>query len=245
MSTPVRPLRLSTLVDVELRKTTDTPASRGLLGGVATLLLVVVGWKVAHPDVPGTFHNFAPACAAVVGYAAPILALLAMSAEWTQRTALTTFTLAPRRGPVIAAKLAAALLLSAGLAVIGLLLAAGGVTLAGALRGGGSFAHAAADVRGTMAIVALHTLLGAAIGALIAQSTVALGVYLLAPVIWSNIAAQLLHGVARWVDIFMAYDRLASAHPLAGLAQTLTALTVWLLVPGLLGLARSLRREVS
>jgi hypothetical protein len=224
---------------------TDTRASYGLLATIGGLLVVVLGWKVAHPAVPATFHNYAAASAAVVAYAAPLLALLAMSAEWTQRTALTTFTLAPRRLSVMWAKLVSALLLSAALAAGALVLTAAGVALAGVLHGGASFGDVAADVRGVMSVVLLHTLLGAALGALAAQSTVALGLYFLAPIIWSNVASQLLHGASRWLDIFVAYDRLASARPLADLPLTATALSAWVLVPLVLGMVRSLRREVA
>jgi ABC-type transport system involved in multi-copper enzyme maturation permease subunit len=244
MNAPVRPLRFSTVVSVELRKMTDTRTSRGLLAGVGTLLLGVLAWKVSHPAIPTTFHNYAGGNAAVVGYAAPILGLLAMSSEWTQRTALTTFTLVPRRLTVLSAKLVTALLLSATLMVGGLVLAAGGVALGGGLHGGASFADLAVDIRGAMVVVLLHTLLGAAFGALAAQSTVALGAYFLAPVVWSNVAGQALHGAAPWLDIFRAYERLASAQPVHALPQTLTALSLWVLLPGALGLARSLRREV-
>ena len=96
-----------------------------------------------------------------------------------------------------------------------------------------------------MTVVLLHTLLGAAFGALAGQSTVALGAYFLAPIMWSNVATQLLHRVAGWLDIFVAYDRLASAHPLAHAAQTVTALSLWVVVPGVLGLVRWLRREAA
>jgi ABC-2 type transport system permease protein len=245
MNAPVRPLRFSTVVDVELRKMTDTRASRGLLAGIGGLLVVVLGWKVAHPGIPATFHNYAAGAAAVVAYAAPILALLAMSSEWTQRTTLTTFTLAPRRAEVMSAKLVSALVVSAALGVLAVVLAAAGVALAGALHGGASFAGLLGDVRGVMTVVILHTLLGAGFGALAQQSTVALAIYFVAPIVWSNIAGQVLHGLARWLDVFVAYDRLASAAPLAGLGQTLTAVSVWVLVPAALGFARSLRREVA
>lgn len=245
MNAPIRPLRFSTLVDVEFRKMTDTRASNGLLATIGGLLVLVLGWKVTHPAVPATFHNYAAASAAVVAYAAPILALLAMSAEWTQRTALTTFTLAPRRLSVMSAKLVSALLLSAALAAGALVLTAAGIVIAGVLHGGASFGNVGADVRGVLSVVLLHTLLGAAFGALAGHSTVALGVYFLAPIIWSNAISQLLHGASRWLDIFVAYDRLASARPLADAALTAVAVAVWVVVPLALGMARSLRREVA
>jgi ABC-2 type transport system permease protein len=244
MSARIEPLRFSTVVAVELRKMTDTRTSRGLLAAIGALLAAVLVWKVSQAAIPATFDNYSAGSAAVVGYVAPILGLLAMSAEWTQRTALTTFTLVPRRLTVLAAKLLTALLLSVALMAVGLALSAAGVALGGALHGGGSFGGVAVDIRGATVIVLLHTLLGAAFGALAAQSTVALGAYLLAPTIWSNAASQLLKGAAPWLDIFDAYERLSSAHPFHSLPQTLTAVSLWVFVPAALGLTRSLRREV-
>ena len=56
---------------------------------------------------------------------------------------------------------------------------------------------------------------------------------------------QPLHGASRWLDIFVAYDRLSSARPLAEFPLTALALSLWVLVPLVLGVARSLRREVA
>ena len=58
-------------------------------------------------------------------------------------------------------------------------------------------------------------------------------------------AGQLFEGAARWLDIFMAYDRVVSDHPRAHLPLTLAALCVWVVVPGVVGVALSLRREVA
>ena len=58
-------------------------------------------------------------------------------------------------------------------------------------------------------------------------------------------SGQLLHGAARWLDIFVAYDRLVSARALADLPLTLTAVSVWVVVPLALGLVPSVRREVA
>ena len=44
----------------------------------------------------------------------PIAVMVTMTAEWSQRTALTTFTLEPRRGRVLAAKVLASLAMLAG-----------------------------------------------------------------------------------------------------------------------------------
>ena len=42
----------------------------------------------------------------------PIVAILSVTSEWSQRTGLSTFTLVPHRGRVLAAKAAAALVVA-------------------------------------------------------------------------------------------------------------------------------------
>src|SRR5690349_7746965 len=90
-------LGLRTLIEVELRKMTDTRSGRWILAAIIAVVGGALGWKLAHPAVELSFHNYGGAAATFVAYGAPLIGLLAMTSEWTQRTALTTFTLAPRR----------------------------------------------------------------------------------------------------------------------------------------------------
>ena len=84
---------------------TDTRSGAALLAGHRrSPPLAVLVWKVAHASVETSFDNYSAGAATMVAFLMPIVGLLAMTSEWTQRTALTTFTLAPRRLPVIAAK---------------------------------------------------------------------------------------------------------------------------------------------
>ena len=105
---PIRPLRFSTLTSVELRKLTDTRSSRWLLLSILGLVSGVLVYKLTQSRIEVAFDNYSSGVTTVVAFLAPIIALLAMTSEWTERTALTTFTLAPRRLPVIAAKYVAA-----------------------------------------------------------------------------------------------------------------------------------------
>jgi len=90
------PIPFTRLLRAEWRKTTGTRAARWLLG--ATALTTVAGLAV-----PLAFsHNVAQTRASYLLWAGlglsrllPIVMMLAMTAEWSQRTALTTFTLVP------------------------------------------------------------------------------------------------------------------------------------------------------
>jgi ABC-type transport system involved in multi-copper enzyme maturation permease subunit len=242
---PTRPLRFSTLTWVELRKMTDTRSGRWLLVTIVGLVAGVLVYKLTQSGTDGSFGANANAVVGIVGFLAPIIGLLAMTSEWTQRTALTTFTLAPRRLPVLAAKYVAAIGLSVAVMAVGLLLAVGTTALGGLAHGDAGFAGALAEVRSGLIIVVLQVTMAAAFGALAAQSQVAIITYLAAPTVWAVASEDLLGGAAPWFDVFAAYDQLASGRPFDHLAQTLTALTVWVVVPSALGVARCLRREVT
>ncbi|MEO8693192.1 MAG: ABC transporter permease [Acidimicrobiales bacterium] len=239
------PLRFSTLTSVELRKMTDTRSGRWLLASILALVTAVLAWKVAHPSIEVSFHNYGGGVATIVAFLAPIIGLLAMTSEWTQRTALTTFTLAPRRGPVIAAKYVASVILSLGVLAIALLLAGAFAIVGGAIHGNGSFGTMPSDVRSFVIIVALQVTMAAAFGLVAGQTPVAITTFLVAPTAWAALSSGVLKSASPWFDVFSAYDRLSSTQPLAHVGQTLTAVALWVVVPTALGIARSLRREVK
>jgi ABC-type transport system involved in multi-copper enzyme maturation permease subunit len=242
---PVRPLRFPTLLAVELRKMTDTRSARGLLAASVAATAGVLAWKVGHPEIETSFDNYSRAVATFVAFLTPLIGLLAMTSEWTQRTALSTFTLAPRRLPVIAAKYLAAVGLALAVLAVGLVLAFGATAIGGAVHGPASFGGALGDIRGAAVFVVLQVTMAAAFGALAANTPVALTAFLVAPTVWAVAAQGALRAVAPWFDVFEAYARLASGHPFTHLGQTLTALSVWVVAPAGVGLVRSLRREVK
>lgn len=126
----IRPQRMLTLFVVEFRKLTDTRSGKALLGmGLAVPLAALVYLLSKGGDDVSWRHfsQFTP----VLGVTIPLIGLFAMTAEWTQRTALTTFTLSPRRGRVLAMKFVA----SFGLAMA-VLAAVVMVTLAATALGG-------------------------------------------------------------------------------------------------------------
>jgi hypothetical protein len=245
VAAPVRPLRFPTLLGVELRKMTDTRSGKALLAGTVAVSAGVLAWKVGHPSVPTAFDNYSRGTATFVAFLTPLLGLLAMTAEWTQRTALTTFTLAPRRLPVLGAKYVAAVMLALGVLAVGLAMAVGATALGGVLHGPADFSDVLGHVRGAAVMVVLQVTMAAAFGALAANTPAAITAFLVAPTVWATVSTSVLGAAAPWVDIFTAYDRLASAHPFGELGQTLTAMAIWVVAPAVVGLARSLRREVK
>jgi Flp pilus assembly pilin Flp len=103
----------ATLVRAELRKTVDVRAARWLLLAAALLAAAAEAIPLVFP------HNVTQDRASYLTWAAlglsrllPLVLLMAMTSEWSQRTAMTTFTLEPRRSRVLAAKTAAAAIVS-------------------------------------------------------------------------------------------------------------------------------------
>lgn len=241
----IRRLRFSTLLSAELRKMHDTRSGLALLASTVAASVGVLLWKVAHPAIETSFDNYSRGVATMIAVLTPLMGLLTMTSEWTQRTALTTFTLAPRRLPVIGAKYVASIVTSLAAVAVGMVLAAGFCAFGGALHGPAVFAGWTGDVRYAVVFVLLQVTMGAAFGALAANTPVALSLFLLAPTLWAMLATGPLRAVADWFDIFEAYGRLSSDHPLDSLGRTATSIAVWIMLPAVAGLIRSLRREVK
>ncbi|MFC7876245.1 ABC transporter permease [Isoptericola sp. NPDC057391] len=124
------------LLDVELRKTVDTRASAALLAGVAGVAALVVGALAVwgREDELGLAY-LARSVAYPLQLVVPMVAALAVTGEWTQRGALATFALVPRRGRVVGAKAAAGLVVAVGASLLSFALSALGTAAASAARG--------------------------------------------------------------------------------------------------------------
>ena len=101
----VRTLPTTRLIRVELRKMFNTRSgfwmliSIGLLSVLATCAVIIFA-----PDDAVTYESFATAIGFPMSVILPMIAILGVTSEWSQRSGLTTFTLVPSRGRVIGAK---------------------------------------------------------------------------------------------------------------------------------------------
>jgi hypothetical protein len=87
------------------------------------------------PDDAVTYNNFAAAIGFPMSVILPMIAILGVTSEWSQRTGLTTFTLVPSRGRVIGAKAIATFLV--GVVSMGVAFAVGALgNLAGSALAG-------------------------------------------------------------------------------------------------------------
>lgn len=244
---PARGQSFLKLVTIELRKAVNTRSGRVLIAAILLLAAIAVGWQLTHlPQGPAGVDGFLDAASTGVMLLLPVIGVMAMTSEWTQRTALTTFTLSPRRVRVQLAKFASAIVLSVVVMTAVVVIALAGTALAGAVTDHTtSYAGLGGQLAGGYLTVALNVVMGAAFGALIAQTAVAILVYFIAPTAWTLAGPSLFKDNANWLDVWGAFGRIAERDLHGMLPETLTSIAVWIVVPTIVGLWASSRREVK
>ena len=239
---------LSRLVRVELRKLVDTRASRWLLIAIAliTAAIILIFFLTADQS-DRTFLNFMGATATPQGFLLPVLGILLVTSEWSQRTALVTFTLMPVRGRVLFAKVLAALI--AGLAAIVL---AVGVAALATLLGGADDAWAKIGIDDFAKFGLLQfsgVLQGLAFGLLFLSSAAAIVTFFVLPTAFTIVASLwgALRDAAPWIDLGTSQQPLFAGVNVTGeeWAQLATSTFIWVVLPFVVGLVRVLRAEVK
>ena len=98
---------MTRIVAVELRKSFDTRSGLWLLASIGLAALLTTGAVIAWaPASEFSYSQFTLAIGVPMSVILPIIAVLSVTAEWSQRSGLTTFTLVPHRGRVLLAKAA-------------------------------------------------------------------------------------------------------------------------------------------
>jgi ABC-2 type transport system permease protein len=251
-----RPVPFARLVKVELRKMVDTRAGFWLLvaTGIITALVMIIQVAVAvGQDMGLSYRSFSAGANIPMGIFQPVLGIMSVTSEWGQRTALTTFTLTPNRGRLIAAKFANTLILAVIAVVLGLALGAVANAAFGALSGTDpvwnlNLTDAAAF--GLLHVLGLAT--GFAFGALLLNTAGAIVLYFVysfvLPALF-ELGAQLIgwFGDLRpWIDFANAQSPLMEGS-VSGeqWAQLGVSSLVWFILPLAVGLRRVLRAEVK
>jgi ABC-2 type transport system permease protein len=248
------PIPLHRIVFVELRKSFDTRAGFWLVASIGIASLLATGAVIVFaPADQITYSTFTLAIGYPIAVILPMIAILSVTAEWSQRSGLTTFTLVPHRGRVVLAK------------AIGLLLIAivsmPGAFLVGALGNVlGSAIHRAPTVWDQGVVDLLYLLLGNALllmvgfmlGVLIRGSAGALVAYFIyafvAPTLLTFLAASQawFRDLQPWVDPNYSQDALFQGGLTAEQWTQLAVTTaVWLVVPLTVGVVTLLRAEVK
>ncbi len=251
-STPQVPM--SRLAKVELRKALDTRAGRWFAVSILALVLVVeVIYAFAAPDDSKDYGNFLSVAGGVLGYFMPILIIMLVTSEASQRNGLVTFTLEPRRSRVVVAKFLAAFALAVAVMVLAALIAVIG-TVFGSVSGAspGWTVDGNLLFNGFVLANAIGVLIGFAIATLIMNTPAAIVgyfVYSLILPIAVGILSSLSSGfekVAPWIEFNVAQSPLFTGdYTPTGeqWAQIATSGTIWLVIPLILGIARLMRVE--
>ena len=249
------PVPFARLVKVELRKTYDTRAGVWLLGITAFLaaaVMVIALIVVLAQDQSIKLNDFVGIANFISGFLLPVLGIMLVTSEWSQRTAMVTFTLEAHRGRIVAAKLAAGLLLAlivSLIATVSAFLVNGIYALA---HGSGDWHLGFLQLLGFLLTQVIAMLTGFAFATLLLNTAAAIVVYFaysfLIPTIFA-IAAQFFDwfkNVQPWVDFTQAQQPLIDASMTGkDWAQLLVSGLVWLVLPVGLGLWRILRAEVK
>jgi ABC-2 type transport system permease protein len=248
------PIPFRTVAGVELRKMFDTRSGFWLIAGIAAAgLIATVAVVLFSSDSGLTYDNFAGAVGVPMTILLPVLAILSVTGEWSQRAGLTTFTLVPHRGRVVRAKLVVTL--AVGVASMALALAIGaignvvGSTIAGVDTTWDLGPTAIGYIVGADL---LGMLVGFMLGVVTRNSAAAIVSYFVYWFVFPTLSMLLATNNAwfakaqPWLDFSFKqnsmYDGGFTGQDWAQLALTGT---VWLLLPLAFGVWRMLRSEVK
>jgi len=234
----------------ELRKLFDTRAGRWLLIAIfAATPLVVTGVLILADPKNLTYSQLVNFTQSPERILLPIVGILTVSSEWSQRTGLLTFTLEPNRKRVLLAKLSATLLLGVLVILVGFGSAAIGNALGIALRdGNGSWSFGLASYRDIAVVLIVGLLQGLAYGMALLITAVAIVFFYVVPnlsnLLFSSVSG--LKDVAPWLDLDKAQAALYVHQVTAEQwAQFAVATAIWVIMPGSIGVIRVLRTEVK
>jgi ABC-type transport system involved in multi-copper enzyme maturation permease subunit len=243
------------LVRVELRKSADTRAGRWLIGVtfgltlVADLLIAII---LALQDEPVAYGDLVAGAAFGSSLLLPVLGIMLVTSEWSQRTAMTTFALEPRRMRIVFAKMLAGVFLTVFVVAFALVVGVLCNLLYAALGGSLDWTF---GWSGFLAFVATQTMAmlgGFALACLLLNTPAAIVVFFVYKWVLPGLLAlgaalmAWFNDVVGWIDFQAAQNELYDA-PLTGeqWGQLVVSGIIWLVVPLLIGLWRIRRAEVK
>jgi ABC-2 type transport system permease protein len=238
---------LGRLVAVELRKMVNTRAGFWLQVAMPALTVVVVVARLLVGDA--THHTFQAVLDAGLQPSAillPVLGILLVTSEWSQRTGLITFTLVPVRSRVLTAKLIASLLRAIAMLGMSVAIIAVGV-LVSSPGGEGTWSDAAPLIGQSAVYLTAMMLVGLGFGAILMAATPAIVLLFALPMAWMAVVSlPAFSGVAPWVDNASALGQMTvGVMSATQWAHAGTSLAIWMVLPLLIGARRITRREIT
>jgi ABC-2 type transport system permease protein len=236
------------LITVELRKMVNTRSGFWVPIAVAALTaLVSIIAASNHGGNDGTFAHVLHAASVPGAYLLPVMGVLLICSEYSQRTTLTTYTLVPNRWRVLGAKLGASLIVSTIATVAALLCTVVAASAFGHAPGGTGSLPLTIILQAWL-FLAGGMVMGMAFGAAILVSAPAIVGYLLLPVVWNGLASNIgwLATPARWLDSDSTLGPLTTQN-LSGIqwAHAAATFALWIGVPLVVGLTRIGRGDLD
>lgn len=238
---------LGRLTRVELRKMVDTRAGFWLPIAAVALTFIVVAIRTVIGDAEDhTFLSVLNFGLQPVAILLPIAGILLVTSEWSQRTALITFTLTPMRSRILVAKLLASVALVSAMLVMALVVVAAAVFIAA--PGVEGTWEGSATMLGQSAVYLITGMItGVAFGAALLASAPAIVANFALPTAWAGVVSlPFLEDVAPWIDTLRSIGPMSEeVYSATQWAQAGTSLVLWMVVPLLIGIYRVTRREIS
>lgn len=251
---PIAPIPFGRLLKVELLKMFNTRSGLWLIASIGILAALATTGVLLFGSVETiTYANFSAAVGVPTAIILPILGLLTVTSEFSQRTGLTTFTMVPSRTRVVAAKL----VVTVAVGVVAILLAVGigalGNLLGAAVNGiSPIWEFRLAELALVVLANVLGMLMGFALGVLVRSTPAAVVGYFVYSLVLPNIFGALafyqewFNDIWPWVDFFYATTSLYESVPSAeGWAQLALSGTIWMVLPLAVGVRLMLRSEVK
>jgi ABC-2 type transport system permease protein len=239
---------LRRLVRVELRKSIDTRAGRWLL---ITLAVVSIGAVILLLTLGDSsdkdFSGFLFIAQLPMAFLLPVLGILSMTSEWSQRTALATFALVPRRSRVLLAKLLGLTALALTL-VAATIVAAVIATVIASVGSGGQWVSVPNAIGRVMLFAVLVVLVGAGFGLALLNAPSALVGFLLLPSVLTAIVSliKVLRQPVKWIDLVTNTTHLLGDDLTAGRwAKLVVSVAIWGVLPLTVGALRVQRRDIN
>jgi ABC-2 type transport system permease protein len=237
------------LVRAELRKSYDTRAGKWLLIsiGLVTAAAVVITLFVASPKNL-TYETFVAAAGIPQSILLPVLGILLITSEWSQRTGLVTFTLEPNRWRIIWAKTLAAVILGLIAVLVAFVVAALANVVGTSLRdGAGTWGWGFADFADIGLLQLLGILSGLAYGMVLLNSAAAIVLSFAIPTVTSIVFSwSKLADAAPWLDPNTAQSPLSDRNVTStDWGHLAVNVSLWIALPLAIGIWRVLRGEVK
>jgi hypothetical protein len=249
-----RPIPFTRLLSVEMRKMFDTRSGFWMLASVVAASVIASGAVLVFgSEADVTYANMSSAIGIPMAIILPVIAILSVTSEWSQRSGLTTFTLVPHRGRVLLAKGVNTVLVGAVAMVVAMLIGAASNLLGAAAYGiDPVWETNATDLSHIVLANVLGMSFGFMLGLLFRSSAGAIVGYFIYSFVVGNLLFLLAEtqewyaDINRWVNFqynqTYLFDQQLVAKDWAYLG---VSSLIWLVVPLMIGARLAMRSEVK